>query len=385
MYRNFVFLVSAIFLGRCAWFMTMPFMAIYFAKSLHATPIEIGVVLGVGLLSSCVFGLFIGGLTDRFNSRLLLFIGNGFSAAIFILFAAHLSLFSYGVLNFCLGVFRSLLDTAGQGYILDLLPEAKRSMGLNFRYMLINMSNIIGPLLGGFLSGQSMQHLFVVAAVIYMVSVLVLLILPQQQKARTGKNIFDHLQASMKLLSKDHAAKMVFFIEGVSCIGFAQIETTLPQIMAAHIQHYVYFYSWVLALNGILVISCQMLIGWVLEKVPSRNIAFIFSGLLTLSFICFGMAKATIIFFLAMTVFTFAEIIGVSFYNKLINQYSTEQNRGAYFGVLSFGLIGFPLGAFFGGWLLKAFGGGTLFLCAAVISVLVGVYVQLNSQENFES
>lgn len=356
--------------------MTIPFMAIYFSQHLNANPIEIGLILGGGLLTSCISGLFIGGLVDRFNAKIIAMIGTGGSAIIFFIFAAPLSLLDYGILNLLLGILRASIDTSTQSYIMELLPEEKRSLSLNLRYTVINISATVGPLIGAFLINRSAHFLFIIAAIIYAISVLLISILPKSNLPCSTENIWHSLQASTKILWQENTAKIIFLIEACYCIGFAQIETTLPQIMGLRLNHdYIYSYSWVLITNAIIVVISQLWINRLMQACSAQQAALLLFGLFSLAFLSFAFSHTVFIFICAMIIFSLGEVVGVGLYNKIIDQASTENNRGAYFGVLSFALIGFPVGTSFGGILLKYFGGAALFICIAFIGVIIGYYL----------
>ncbi|OSX98072.1 hypothetical protein BTJ44_00364 [Bacillus mycoides] len=57
--------------ARTASFMTIPFLALYLQNDLHASPIMIGLAVGISQLTATFGGFFGGFFTDRFGRKKL--------------------------------------------------------------------------------------------------------------------------------------------------------------------------------------------------------------------------------------------------------------------------------------------------------------------------
>ena len=65
-------ILSGTIFARTASFMAMPFLALYLHNQLHASPLVIGLTLGVAPLFGTFGGLFGGYFTDRFGRKIVI-------------------------------------------------------------------------------------------------------------------------------------------------------------------------------------------------------------------------------------------------------------------------------------------------------------------------
>lgn len=369
---DFAIFLLGIFIYRAGWFMTLPFMAIFLSRTLGASPVAIGMVLGIGPLIACFTGFLAGSLVDRLGAKRIILISAFSSTLIFFLFCTSRNLVLYGVLNLFLAVFRSTLETACQTYVTHLLPEEQRSKGLSLRYMVINLSAGVGPLIGAKLILLSAQTLFIATGLIYLTTFIGFCLVLKSCGAQTShKSYWSGLRASTLVLLRDKIAICIFMIEFFISATFAQVEITLPQILATRaIPHYVHVYSWQLVINALMIVVLQLPLDRIINKYSLIKTACISATLFFTAFVCFAFAKQTHTFTIATVLFTLAEMTGVTLCNIIIAKIAPPDMKGVYFGMLTLSMIGFSLSSLIGGVVLKYFGGVVLFNSVAVLSII---------------
>jgi MFS family permease len=373
----FVFLFG-VFIYRTGWFMTLPFMAIYLSRDLGADPISIGVILGAGPLLACFTGLLAGSLSDRFGAKTVMLIGVFCSLIIFILFCLTRNLVMYGVLNLFLGIARSSIDTASQAYVAYLLPAEQRAKGLNMRYITLNLSAVFGPLIGAKVILMSAHILFLATAAVYLLTFLTLMWALKQFVNTKQMSYWEELRISVGTLLRDKAAVYLFLVAFFVCFTFAQIDTTLPQIMALRpIAHYIHVYSWLLVINALMIVFLQLPLGQLLSKYSPIKFAYLAVAFYIVAFVSFAFANHISIFVIAMVLFTLGEIISAALYNFIVDRIAPPTMKGLYFGIISFAMVGFSFGTLIGGVLLKYFGGVVLFNCVAIFAASCFIFYTL--------
>jgi MFS transporter, DHA1 family, tetracycline resistance protein len=124
----------------------------YFAKTFSASAFVIGLLGTANALAQVVAAPLIGRFSDRFGRRPLLLLGTfaGFACFVMLGLAQSLALiFASRVINGLLGGNMSL----AQAYITDVTDEKARARSLGILGAAFGIGFVVGPALGGFLSG----------------------------------------------------------------------------------------------------------------------------------------------------------------------------------------------------------------------------------------
>lgn len=370
---DFVLFLTGIFVYRAGWFMSLPFMAIYLSHVLKAGPIAIGLVLGVGPLIACVTGFLGSGLTDRFGAKTIILSSACGSALMFFLLCTSNNLIFYGVINLFIAVFRSFLETACQVYIADSLPEEQRSRGLNLRYIVINISAGIGPLIGAKMILLSAQTLFLSTGLIYFITFIGFCFTLKSCSINNlnQTDFLSGLRTSIAVLLRDKIAIAVFLMEFFICFTFAQTEITLPQVMVIRgIPHYVHLFSWLLVINAVMIITLQLPLERLINKYPLIKTIYLSAALFFIAFITFAFAHQGLTYLIATILFTLAEITSVTLGNIIIAQIAPPEMKGIYFGLITLSMLGFSASSLTGGVVLHYFGATLLFSGVAVLGII---------------
>ena len=373
-FKTFHPIVTSLLLGtimvRAASFMAMPFLAIYLSKTTQMNPVLIGLVIGMGPLTS-TFGSFIGGtLSDMIGRKKLMFSALFLYAMVFIGFATAHEPWIFLVLNAVNGLCRSFFEPTSQALMADLTPKEKRVRLFSLRYTAINVGATVGPLFGALLSAIAANMAFFITACVYLLYLLTLIILfivfPAGEEGRHEVQRTTFLSA-MRVISKDKAL-LYFIVAGILVnLGYSQIESTLPQYLKDTVVSGVALYSILLSLNAVIVVVLQILLMKVIEKLPMIKGLVIGASLFSLGYLGFAVSHGWIMFIISMVIITLGEIFVFPLGGVIIDRLATDELRGTYFGANGFRSIGFFAGPWLGGLLLDYLNGVILFLITAMI------------------
>ncbi len=174
----------------------------YYAQEFGATPVVIGLLTAVYAAASLVGAPLMGRLSDRFGRRLILLISVAGTFLGFLILGLAEPI-GRGLANliapasanaFIIGIlfFSRILDgmtggniTVAQAYITDITDEKNRAKGLGLIGAAFGLGFIIGPAVGGLLSGSGHYNIpaFVAAGLAFLNLISIFFFLPESLNA----------------------------------------------------------------------------------------------------------------------------------------------------------------------------------------------------------
>lgn len=363
---------------RIASFMTIPFLAIYLQSELHASPLIIGITLGIAQLCA-TFGGFIGGyLTDKFGRKFIMLTTIFIWSAVFIGFATVRVVPFFILLNAINGLCRSFFEPASQALMIDFTEEKKRRRLFSFRYTAINIAAVIGPLCGVWISSLSSAKVpFLITGSMYAIYGLFLVFVFKKYEVTPKKDAKKQTIIQMfKVVLADQ--KLLYLLAGgiLVSLGYSQFDSTLPQYINLNIENGVKLYSLLITLNAIVVLALQLPIGIYTERISIMKSLVIGILFFAAGFLIFNVATTAWVFVGGMIIFTIGEIFAFPMMNALIEEIAPATQKATYLGASQFKNLGGFMGPVFGGWLLVHFA-SQLYIVMAVVFLLSLVFYRL--------
>lgn len=365
------FLLLGTIMSRAATFMAMPFLAIYLSRTTAFNPILIGLIIGIAPLTSTVGGFIGGTLSDMFGRKGIMLTALFIWVLVFIGFGTAHHPLTFLILNSINGLSRSFFEPSSQALMVDLTSKELRIRMFSYRYTAINIGASVGPLLGAYFGAISANFAFFITALVYFIYFLAVIILFMNYKinsrdASVEKTTF---RRALKVIITDKAFSY-FLIAGILVnIGYAQIESTLPQYLKVVIPNGVILYSVLLSFNAVTVVLLQFIMIRIIEKLPLLRVLIIGATLFALGHLIFSIVHTWSGFILGMLFITVGEIFIFPMGGVIIDKLASDELRGTYFGANGFRSIGFFLGPWLGGLLLVHFNGSILFIIMSVVTL----------------
>ncbi|RYL95880.1 MFS transporter [Sporolactobacillus sp. THM7-4] len=340
------------------FWMYFPFMAIYFSKSFGQE--TAGFLLVLSQVIGTVFGLFGGYCADHFGrKKMMVFSAIGQTVCFFFFALANSPWLVSPIVTFIsfsfLGLFGQLYWPASHAMIADVVPEEYRAKVFAIFYTSINVAVIIGPILGGiFFFNYRFPFLSVCAAV----SVILVFVLRTwiHETVPAGKE--KHLKAfgrwtdylkyqlrDYRVIFKDNVF-LLYILAGI-CVAqtFMQLDLLIAVYTTENVreQTLMSLGNWALHLDGksafSLMVSINGLLVALLTVIVTRWMTkFKESTVFMGSSFCYGIAVIIIgstvniwLLFLAIVIFSWAELMTVGVQDSFIAKLAPENLRGQYF------------------------------------------------------
>lgn len=381
--RRAVFSLSLIMgLRMIGLFMVLPIFALYAKHLPHATPLLIGLALGVYGLTQAIFQIPFGALSDKLGRKPIICAG-----LIIFGIGSMIAAFSDNIYLLILG--RAIQGAGAVGstilaMIADLTREEQRTKSMALTGMTIGLSFSLAMFIGPFLSRWFDIHdLFFLASVFGVVGVYILLLLtPTPVQSRWHRDTEPELSAFKGLLLNNDLQKLyggIFFLHAIFTASFIAIPITLQQTVGlASNQQWHYFLP---ALLFAFVVSLSA-IGFAESKQKAKP--FFLGGISTIAVaeLCLWATPlnhtlALIGLCLFFAGFTLLE----AFLPSLVSRTAPATRKGSAMGIYSCAQFsGIFTGGLLGGWLFGHFHfTGVFLLCLALCLTWLGFAIKMRA------
>jgi predicted MFS family arabinose efflux permease len=353
-------------------FMILPIFATYTHTLPGATPILIGVAMGVyGLTQACLqipFGFY----SDKIGRKPIILLG-------LILFAlgalvAAMSHSIYGI------IFGRALQGAGAigstvlALVADLTRDEHRSQAMAFVGLTIGLAFSVAMVLGPLVNAHFHLSGIFWLTVIFSVTGIALLytVVPDAPKPITDQAQITALASFKQVLSNSHLIKLdlsILFQHAILMAMFSAIPIVLTSHMgiSSHNQTWIYL--------GVLALAFIAMVPFIIIAEKKRKMKMIFTSSVAVLFVCqilffFGQKDTWLLItglFLFFTAFTVLEACLPS----LISKVAPIKNKGSAMGIYSSSqFLGIFIGGTFGGLTLSHFGISGLFIFTGLIALI---------------
>lgn len=381
-----VLLAGTIF-ARIASSMSLPFLAIYLLAATDMSPTMIGVTIGIGSLAGMLGGFFGGYLSDRFGRRIIMLAAIYMWGFVFLGFAFTGVPIIFALLNAINGLCRSFYEPVSQALMADLTEKEKRYQVFSLRYMAINIGVSVGPLLGTLFAAMSGRLPWIITGCIYLCYGVLLHVLLNKFGIRSiegEKKEPVTIGQSWNVIRRDKAFR--FFIIGgiISAISYAQMTSTLSQFVDGQFANGVTLFAWMMSINAVVVIAFQLPFSkWAEKKSPMTAIT-VGSISYAIGHVGFAFSDSWWMLIVSMVIFTWGEILTFPAGAIIIDRLAPDKMRGTYFGAQTFTNLGHFLGPWLGGMLLQGYGGQSLFITVAVVSIISVWFYRLGERQTVQ-
>ena len=377
-------LLVGVFVNKLGWFLQV-FLVLFLTTSKGFTPVQAGTALGVYGAGSVV-GLIIGGsLSDKVGPRAAVMISM-FGMAGFVLAIAYVPSYPAVVTVVALaGAVGQFYRPASAALLTELTPKNRQVMIFAVYRLAMNLGTTAAPLIGAALVAVSWNLLFIgeaLAALAY--AAVAIVALPGRSRPAAEEAVDEQPAAGGYVaVLRDYKYALFLLCMFINAAIYMQYLAVLPLHMKADGLS-TWWFSAVVALNGFIVITCELLVTKVVQNWPARVVAMTGFVLLGGGLAFYALPGGVAIFVIGTLLWTLAEIIGGPTMFAYPGMAAPKRLLGRYVGSAHamFGL-GSALGPFLGVWVWNQSGSRVWVWCglAGAIGVVLAYFGMRPAEE----
>jgi MFS family permease len=369
-------LLVGVFVNKLGWFLQV-FLVLFLTTSKGFTDVQAGTALGI-YGGGSVIGLIIGGsLSDKVGPRAAVMISM-FGMAGFVLAIAYAPSYTAVVVVVALaGAVGQFYRPASAALLTELTPKNRQVMIFAVYRLAMNLGTTAAPLIGAALVAISWNLLFIgeaLAALAY--AVVAIVALPKRHPVAVSDGSPEVVEGEPHgggylAVLRDYKYVLFLLCMFINAAIYMQYLAVLPLQMKSEALS-TWWFSAVVALNGFIVITCELLVTKVVQHWPARLVAVAGFVLLGGGLAFYALPGGIAIFVIGTLLWTLAEIIGGPTMFAYPGMAAPKPLLGRYVGSAHamFGL-GSALGPFLGVWLWNTSGTQVWVWCGLAGAVAV--------------
>ena len=367
-----------VFIDRLGGFMLYPFFALYLTQKYDIGMATVGLLFAVFSVSGMVGSALGGAIADRMGRKTVIICSLLLSSlsALGMGFAPTLGIFV--AVSVLVGTLANIGGPAHEAVVADLLPQDKRAEGYGIIRVVFNVAVIIAPPIAGLLIAHSYLTLFLVDAVISIISAgIVFFFLPEtkpQSRANAKPETMRQTFAGYGQVFKDKPFLAFIGVTVLMTLVYLNMNSTLGVYLRDQHGLPELRYGWLLSINAIIVVLFQFGITRRLQHFKPLLMMAAGSMLYAVGFAMYGFVPTFALFIVAMIVITIGEMVVSPFQQSLVASFAPEHMRGRYMAVsgLSWS-ISFTVGPYFAGLLLDSANPQLLWAFCGLIGTLATI------------
>ena len=367
-----------VFIDRLGGFMLYPFFALYLTKKFDIGMSTVGILFAIFSVTGMAGSAIGGALTDRVGRKSVIIASLLLSSlsALGMGLAPTISIFIAVVV--LVGTLSSIGHPAHEAVVADLLPPEKRAEGYGIIRVVFNIAVIIAPPIAGLLIANSYLTLFIVDAVISVISAGVVLFgLPEtkpQAHAHAKPESMKQTFAGYGRIFKDIPFLAFIGVSVMMTLVYMNMNSTLGVYLRdQHGQPEIRFGA-LLSINAIMVVFLQFWVTKRIEKYKPMLIMAAGSLLYAFGFAMYGFVSTFALFVTAMVIITIGEMVISPIQQSMVASFAPETMRGRYMAVsgLTWSLA-FTVGPYFAGLILDSPNPSLLWIVCGFIGLLAAL------------
>jgi MFS family permease len=341
--RDFILLILSNFLMYITYYAILSALPVYLVSDLHATKMQVGVVVGTYTIASVLVRPFSGFALDRFGRRTIFLSALVIYSLLLAGYLVALTISAIIILRFAQGLTWGITTVSGSTIATDNVPQSKRGEGIGYFALSTTLGMSVGPVIGLFVCHQwGYTVMFLSGCFISIGSLLCAYAIKMRKRFVVGKHIQMELTS---LFDKSSVRPSInVFITMIAYGGLVSFIALYGREIGIQ-NSSLYF-----LIFSIGIAAARLTAGKVFDRNGPRRILTICMMLLIAGFPVLALAKNEVLFYMSAIIIGFGNGVIFPTFQSMINNLADSAHRGAANSTLYTAVdLGMGLGMIIGG------------------------------------
>ncbi|HOV12461.1 MAG TPA: MFS transporter [Bacteroidales bacterium] len=382
--RNFVFLILSNFLMYITYYAILSALPLYLVNDLHASEMQVGLVVGAYTIASVLVRPFSGFALDRFGRRSVFLIALVVYSFLFAGYLVALSITAILMIRFAQGLTWGFTTVSGSTVAADIVPVTKRGQGIGYFALSTTLGMSVGPLIGLFICQQwNFMVVFVAACIISLASLACAWVIHMRKRFIVGKRIKMQWNALFDKNSVRPSANV--FITMIAYGGLLSFIALYGQELGVR-NASLYF-----LIFSVGIAIARLTSGKEFDRHGPRRIITVCIILLIVGFPVLALAENAVLYFVSAVIIGFGNGVIFPTFQSMVNNLADASHRGAANSTLFTAVdLGMGLGMVMAGLIAQKVSLSAIFWINALVCVagllffrlvVIGDYERRNNRE----
>jgi MFS family permease len=320
--RDFILLILSNFLMYITYYAILSALPIYLVSDLHATKMQVGVVVGTYTIASVIVRPFSGFALDRFGRRTIFLSALVIYSLLLSGYLVALTITSIIVLRFAQGLTWGITTVSGSTIATDNVPSSKRGEGIGYFALSTTLGMSVGPIIGLYICHQwGYTIMFISGCFISLGSLACAYAIHLRKRYIVGK----HIQLELGSLFDKSSIRpsMNVFITMIAYGGLVSFIALYGREIGIQ-NSSLYF-----LIFSIGIAAARLTAGKVFDRKGPRRILTFCMILLITGFPVLALAKNEVLFYLSAIIIGFGNGVIFPTFQSMINNLADSDHRGA--------------------------------------------------------
>jgi len=319
--REFILLILSNFLMYITYYAIVSALPIYLVSELHASKMQVGVVVGAYTIASVLVRPFSGFALDKFGRRTIFLSGLVIYTLLFAGYLVALTIASIILLRFAQGITWGFTTVSGSTIAADNIPSSRRGEGLGYFSLSTTLGMSVGPIVGLFICHRwGYVAMFVSGCILSFASLACAFSIHLRKRFIVGKRIKLNWNSLFEKSSVRPSVNVfITMIAYGGLISFIALYGREIGILNSSLYFLIF---------SIGIAAARITAGKVFDRNgPGRIITFCI-GLLIIGFPLLALAKNEVLFYLSAIIIGFGNGVIFPTFQSMVNNLADSSNRG---------------------------------------------------------
>ncbi len=361
--KDFILLIWSNFLMYITYYAILSALPIYLVNDLHASKLQVGLVVGAYTIASVLSRPFTGFTLDRFGRRTIFLSALILYSLLFAGYLVALTILSVLLLRLVQGITWGFTTVSGSTIAVDIIPASKRGQGIGYFALSTTMGMSAGPVIGMFVSNQwGYTAMFVSGLFISLLSLGFAYAVHLRKRFVVGKHIkmkWDSMFDKNSFLPSANVFMTMIAYGGL--LSFIALYGREIGIRNSALYFLVF---------SVGIAAARLTAGKVFDINGPRKIITFCIILLIIGFPMLALAKNEVLFYLSAIIIGFGNGVIFPTFSSMVNNLADAKHRGAANSTLYTAIdLGMGLGMISAGLIAQHFSISAFFWICALVCV----------------